>query len=106
MPGEWSQPRPWRLLRRNAGSQKYWNFLDISIRSQDPDLSRCFHVTSRPVGEIIKGPYSDHRAVFGRLESIESSLDFERVDRLGSSLKSERHWNLSLELYPQCELVS
>ncbi|GBO41464.1 hypothetical protein AVEN_118480-1 [Araneus ventricosus] len=23
----------------HVGSQKYWNFLDISIRSRDPDLS-------------------------------------------------------------------
>ncbi|GBL75814.1 hypothetical protein AVEN_155094-1 [Araneus ventricosus] len=29
--------------------------LDISIMDRDPDLSISFHVTSRPVGETIKG---------------------------------------------------
>ncbi|GBN77359.1 hypothetical protein AVEN_189682-1 [Araneus ventricosus] len=46
IPGEWSHwPRPWRpFWRRNVGSQKYWNFLDISNRGRDPYLSRWFHV--------------------------------------------------------------
>ncbi|GBL66003.1 hypothetical protein AVEN_70320-1 [Araneus ventricosus] len=44
-----------RLRRRNVGPQKCWNFLDISIRDRDPNLSRRFHVTSRPVGKNIKG---------------------------------------------------
>ncbi|GBN91667.1 hypothetical protein AVEN_204356-1 [Araneus ventricosus] len=83
MPGEWSH-RPWR---RNVGSRNYWNFLDISV------MSRSVHVTSRPVGKTIKGPYSDHRAI-------------ECVDRLGSPLECERLWNLSLEFLPLCELVS
>ncbi|GBN17427.1 hypothetical protein AVEN_188560-1 [Araneus ventricosus] len=42
-----------------------------------------------PIGESINS------AVLGSQGSIESSLDFERVDRLGSSL----------EWYPQCELL-
>ncbi|GBM76987.1 hypothetical protein AVEN_161465-1 [Araneus ventricosus] len=61
-------------LRRNGGFQKYWNFLDISIRGRDPDLSRRFHVTSRPVKETINRPCSDHRAVFDRLGSPSESL--------------------------------
>ncbi|GBO23218.1 hypothetical protein AVEN_99004-1 [Araneus ventricosus] len=48
-------PRPSpQIWQRNVGSQKYWNFLDISIRDRGQDLTRCLDVTSRPVGEIIK----------------------------------------------------
>ncbi|GBN87419.1 hypothetical protein AVEN_218634-1 [Araneus ventricosus] len=28
----------WQLWRRNVGSQKYWNFLDISVRGRAPDI--------------------------------------------------------------------
>ncbi|GBO27527.1 hypothetical protein AVEN_262540-1 [Araneus ventricosus] len=39
----------WRLWRRNMGSQKCWNLLDISIRREDTlECTRRFHVTSRP----------------------------------------------------------
>ncbi|GBM02419.1 hypothetical protein AVEN_76472-1 [Araneus ventricosus] len=84
-------PRPWR---RNVGSQKYWNFLDISIRGRDPDLSKWFHVTSRPLGETINRPCSDHRVV----ESVLIDWDrFWSTNVFGISL---------LEFYLQCELVS
>ncbi|GBN81832.1 hypothetical protein AVEN_148969-1 [Araneus ventricosus] len=47
-------------------------------------------MTSRPVGKTINRPCSDHRADSSiDLEHIESSLNFERVDRLGSSLESQ-----------------
>ncbi|GBM81637.1 hypothetical protein AVEN_246970-1 [Araneus ventricosus] len=61
--------------------QKCDYFLDISIRSRDPDFSRDFHVTSWPVRETINRRCSNHRG--------ESSLDFERVDRLGTSSERE-----------------
>ncbi|GBM09858.1 hypothetical protein AVEN_199870-1 [Araneus ventricosus] len=65
--------RPWRqirrLLRRHVCSQKYWNFLDISIRGRDSDLS-IYHVRSRPC----KGDYK--RTVLG------SQRKSECVDRL------------------------
>ncbi|GBN67032.1 hypothetical protein AVEN_162575-1, partial [Araneus ventricosus] len=70
---------------KNAG------IFSISLLGRDPDLSRRFHVASRPVGETIKGPCSDHRRI-------------ECVDRLGSPLACEHLWNLSLEFYPLCEL--
>ncbi|GBN92345.1 hypothetical protein AVEN_214886-1 [Araneus ventricosus] len=71
MPEEWShRPRPWR---RNVGSQKYWNFLDISIRGLDSDFIG-FHVTSLPVGETINRPCSDH--------SVCVLINIERVNRL------------------------
>ncbi|GBN28874.1 hypothetical protein AVEN_120161-1 [Araneus ventricosus] len=50
-------------------------------------------ITSRPVGETIKGPCSGRRGIMC-------------VDRLGSPLECKRLWNLSLEFYPLCELVS
>ncbi|GBN12731.1 hypothetical protein AVEN_174004-1 [Araneus ventricosus] len=35
--------------RRNIGSQRCWNLLDISIRRKDTlECTRRFHVTSRP----------------------------------------------------------
>ncbi|GBM07803.1 hypothetical protein AVEN_33091-1 [Araneus ventricosus] len=61
----------WRLCRRNVGSQKYWNFLDISTRGRDPDLTS--DVTA--CRGTIKGPSSDRRIIV-------------RVDRLGSPLES------------------
>ncbi|GBM86240.1 hypothetical protein AVEN_51764-1 [Araneus ventricosus] len=43
-----------RLWRRNMGSQRCWNLLDISIRREDTlECTRSFHVTSRPAGETI-----------------------------------------------------
>ncbi|GBM03938.1 hypothetical protein AVEN_185431-1 [Araneus ventricosus] len=52
-----------------------------------------------------RGDYT--RTVLGSQSSNSSVLiGFERVDRLGSLLECESLRNLSLELYPLCELVS
>ncbi|GBN27156.1 hypothetical protein AVEN_138258-1 [Araneus ventricosus] len=47
----------WRKIwRRNMGSQRCWNLLDISISREDTlECTRRFHVTSRPAaGEYIR----------------------------------------------------
>ncbi|GBN30756.1 hypothetical protein AVEN_126501-1 [Araneus ventricosus] len=47
----------------------------------------------------------DYKKTVLRLQS-KSVIDFERVHRLGSPLKCERLYNISLEFYPLSELVS
>ncbi|GBO46981.1 hypothetical protein AVEN_275529-1 [Araneus ventricosus] len=64
----------------------------ISIRGPRPGFIQIFHVTSRPVGETIRGPCSDYKAIV-------------YIDRLGTPLVCESLWNLSLEFYPLCELL-
>ncbi|GBN01357.1 hypothetical protein AVEN_227729-1 [Araneus ventricosus] len=50
-------PLPWRQTwRRNMGSQRCWNLLDISIRREDTlECARRFHVTSlSAAGDLYK----------------------------------------------------
>ncbi|GBN25288.1 hypothetical protein AVEN_184351-1 [Araneus ventricosus] len=52
------------------------------LGGRDSDLSRFFHMTSRPVRETIKGPCSDLK---GRVSVL---IDFERANGVRTSLES------------------
>ncbi|GBM78589.1 hypothetical protein AVEN_105179-1 [Araneus ventricosus] len=76
-------PAASHLRTRDAG---------LDSRGRDPDLSRLYRVTSRPVGRLQIDLLGSQSSVW--------------VYRLGSPVECERFWKLSLELYPLCELVS
>ncbi|GBN87078.1 hypothetical protein AVEN_72333-1 [Araneus ventricosus] len=75
------------IWRRNMGSQRCWNLLDISIRREDTlECTRRFHVTSRPAAvDYIRRALGKRVVLIG-------------WDRLGA--------RTPLEFYPQCELES
>ncbi|GBM50505.1 hypothetical protein AVEN_254781-1 [Araneus ventricosus] len=99
MPGKWSHRNPtlvsnlttiladWRRIwQRNLGSQKYWNFLDISIRKP-----RSGFIQTIPCDVMVcRGDYK--RIEYGIAENS-VLIDFERVGRLRSPLECERLWS-------------
>ncbi|GBM93540.1 hypothetical protein AVEN_41610-1 [Araneus ventricosus] len=63
-------------------------------RRGDPDLSRCFHVTSRPVGETINRSPSECRSTgiaFGVRTSLESLIGVLNAVRARKLLDAERY---------------
>ncbi|GBL77961.1 hypothetical protein AVEN_143286-1 [Araneus ventricosus] len=72
------------ILAKND-SRKCDYFLDISIRSRDPDFSRDFHVTSRPVRETINSAVLGSRGgesswnVLNRLWTLNMFIDWGRL---------------------------